>query len=93
MRLLGRSATAPGAEKACLWRNIGTDTAVADVASPSLQNTQKRQQKNADYNGCVYPALFLDWFFQRVKFNSSDGKEISICALDSNKFLKRHRGP
>ena len=75
------------AEKACLWWNIGIDTVVANVASPSLQNTQKKQQKNADYNGCVYPAMFLDWFFQRVEFNSSDGKEVSIWALDSNMFL------
>jgi hypothetical protein len=27
-----------------------TDTAVANVASPSLQNTQKGQQKNAEYH-------------------------------------------
>jgi len=75
MQLLGRSATAPGAEKACLWRNIGIDTVVANVASPSLQNTQKKQQKNADYNGCVYPAMFLDWFFSAWNLTLPMGKK------------------
>lgn len=46
----GISATALDAGKVCSWRNIVTGTAVANVASPSLQNTQKGQQKNAEYH-------------------------------------------
>lgn len=57
----GISATALDAGKVCSWRNIVTGTAVANVASPSLQNTQKGQQKNAEYHwsSCLFFVVLL----------------------------------